>query len=331
MALKNNQKHVAFCKACVPKSKNTSDKPKSYFCLELESGGYIFHISQASKDMTGKFTAPLKIEKFLKAKKLLDDKVLITKKAKLVAGLMWMEGSQFKVSITVKKGGGKSTLKKGIGFAKKLGIPPWAKMEYVSEKSDKDDDAVDATAKKGKLSEKEVKAIKIHSYIAKNKGILDLSNEAFVATDAPAATYEKLGRRLEKYKERNIGRIIKKLKDKSIGEPFSDAQIVTWLTLVKDRIGLIDDLDEADSTEALAAALEDIADTDGELTAVIDQAITDIFFDGKQAPFLKAKESDGLMIYQLYSDFQDNPKVLLDIKKAVGTWDKLFELEYALG
>jgi len=329
MSLRNNKKHIAFCKACVPKSKNTSAKPKSYFCLELEDGGYIVHITQASKDMTSKFSAPAKIEKFLKAKKLLDGDVQITKKAKLVAGLMWYEGSKLQINITVKKGGGKSTLRGAMGVGKKLGLPAFKKMEYVTTVSEGDSEE-DAPVSSGKLSEKEAKAIKMHSYIAKHEEHLNMADSAFVAAEAPAEVYEKLGRTLEKYKERKIAKIIGKIK-KSPVTAFSDGQINGWITLVAARMDLIDALEEANSAEGIDAAREDIADTDGELTTVVDQAIIDIFFDGKQANFAKAKDSDGLMLYQLYSDFQDNPSVLLDIKKALGSWDKVFELEYALG
>ena len=248
--------------------------------------------------------------------------------------------------VTGKKGVGKATLKNASWT--KVGLPKFAKMVYVKNDAEKDDVDVKAAAgasnvtatSMGNLLGTNVKLLKkcitLHLRIQNNIAPLkmDADISKFEPSKADRALHEKMQRGLERYLKNKVAATINSSKeqitDTGVTAGFSDSQINEWKVKIDKRVALIDAFyASSDEAEAESVALTDNPEQD-EATSVLRGTITELLFGGNASAFEAAEKSGGVMIYNLYNDFQNNHQELLSIVKAVGGWDKLFEIDSLL-
>ena len=337
MSLINSKKHIAFSKVGIPKDGVSRDNPKAFFCVE-EGGGFLFHISQKKGVNPNLFKSPQKIQAFLKKKKFLPSPTFtLNKKAKLVCGIIWKEGSKFGIEITSKvNGGGKSTLKKALPI-REFKLPKLDGFVYGEPEETEEDTQINAEVEGVKAgftefastNKRTQKSLKLFRQIEAHLSALASVREQIalheVASPPNREELDDLLRHLHKYLDKGCEAELtskaSKLKKFNIDiTPFTQSQVRGWIQHATEMIDAIDaENDEAaEEADGEAAAREDEL-TGDEAIAARDEIITEMWFGGNERAFRKCREKYLTKIHALWSDFKDNPEVVSNMIGSLAT------------
>lgn len=349
MALINSKKHIAFSKVGVPKEGVSRENPKAFFCVEGD-GGYIFHVSQKTGVNPSLFKSPQKIQAFLKKKKFLPSSTFqVDKKAKIVCGVMWREGSKYGIEITAKvNGGGKSTLKKVLPL-KELKLPKLDSFVYGKPEETEEESQINTEAESvhagflefastNKRTQKSLKLFRqIEAHLSALASVRDQIAIHEVASPPNRDELDTLLRHLNKYLDKGCEAELtskaSKLKQFNIEiTPYTQSQVQGWIRHATEMIDAIDagNDDQAEEAAGEAAANEDEL-TGDEAIAARDEIIIEMWFGGNEKAFRKCREKYLTTLHALWADFKDNPEVVNNMIGTLATdMEGLLKLELTL-
>ena len=349
MSLINSKKHIAFSKVGVPKDGVSRDNPKAFFCVEVEDG-FLFHISQKKGVNPSLFKSAQKIQSFLKKKKFLPSpSFTLSKRAKIVCGIMWKDGSKYGIEITSKvNGGGKSTLKKVFPI-KEFKLPKLDGFIYGKPEETEEDIQINTevdSVKPGFMefaasNKRTQKSLKLFRQIEAHLSALASVREQIaihdVASPPSREELDELLRHLSKYLDKGceaeLTSKLSKLRKLDIDiTPYTQSQVQGWIQHATEMIHAIDsgNDDAAEEAAGEAAAIEDEL-TGDEAVAARDEIITEMWFGGNERAFRKCREKYLTKIHALWSDFQDNPEVVSNMIGSLATdMEGLLKLDLTL-